>query len=126
MIDTMTKWSAPVGRLLLALIFIMSGINKIFGFAGTQGYMEAFGVPGMLLPLVILVEIGCGVAIVLGWQTRISALLLAGFTLLAGIIFHRDFGNQVEMIMFLKNLSITGGLLILFTFGPGNYSLDNR
>lgn len=123
----MEKYLPVTGRVLLSLIFVMGGLGKLgAGYAGTQGYMDAMGVPGMLLPLVILLEIGGGLALILGWKTRIAALLLAGFTILAALIFHHDFANQVDMIMFMKNLAISGGLLILATHGAGSYSLDNR
>lgn len=118
--------AAPVGRLLIAAIFVISGWGKITGFAGTQAYMEAMGVPGALLPVVIALEIVGGIAIIIGWQTRIAALALAGFTLLAGLLFHGDTGDQMQMIMLLKNVAIAGGLLLLFAFGPGAYALDGR
>ncbi|HSM40372.1 MAG TPA: DoxX family protein [Afifellaceae bacterium] len=114
------------GRILLAAIFVIAGFQKIGGFAGTQQYMETFGIPGMLLPLVILLELGGGLMIVAGLLTRWTALALAGFTLVAGIVFHADFGDQMQSIMFMKNLAITGGLLVLATFGPGALSLDAR
>ena len=88
--------------------------------------MESAGVPGALLPLVILVEVGGALALIVGWQTRIAAWALAGFTLLAGLLFHNDFGNQIQLIMFMKNLAITGGLLILAANGAGAFSLDAR
>ncbi len=116
----------PAGRILIALIFVLAGINKILGYAGTQGYMESKGVPGALLPLVILLEVGGGLAIMIGWQTRLAALALAGFSILAAIIFHNNFADQNQMIHFLKNLSIAGGFLFLFAHGPGAYALDNR
>lgn len=114
------------GRILLAAIFVIAGFQKIGGFAGTQQYMEAFGIPGMLLPLVILLELGGGLMIVAGLLTRWTALALAGFTLVAGIVFHADFGDQMQSVMFMKNLAITGGLLLLVAFGPGALSLDAR
>lgn len=114
------------GRILLAAIFVIAGFQKIGGFAGTQQYMEAFGIPGMLLPLVILLELGGGLMIVAGLLTRWTALALAGFTLVAGIVFHADFGDQMQSVMFMKNLAITGGLLLLAAFGPGALSLDAR
>ena len=118
--------SAPVGRLLLSLIFITSGLNKIGSFAGTQAYMESAGVPGFLLPLVIAVEVLGGLAVVLGWHTRIAAFLLAGFSLLSAVVFHANFGDQMQMIMFMKNLGLAGGFLILVAQGAGAYSLDAR
>jgi putative oxidoreductase len=118
--------SAPVGRVLISLMFVMSGFNKIGGYAATQGYMESMGVPGMLLPAVIVLEIVAGLAVIVGWHTRIAALLLAGFTLLAGILFHGNISDQMQMIMFMKNIAITGGFLFLVAHGPGAYALDNR
>ena len=114
------------GRVLLAAIFLISGISKIGGYAGTQGYMEAMGVPGGLLPLVIALEILGGLAVMLGWQTRIVAFLLAGFTLLSALLFHANFVDQMQMIMFMKNVSIAGGFLMIVALGAGAFSLDNR
>ena len=122
----MTKYSSVVARVLLAHIFVMAGINKIVGYAGTQGYMESMGVPGMLLPLVILVEVGAGLAIIIGWQTRLAAFALAGFAVVSALIFHNNLGDQMQMIMFMKNLAIAGGLLLLAEHGAGAFSLDNR
>lgn len=118
--------AAPLGRIMLSLMFIMSGFNKISGYEGTQGYMEAMGVPGELLPLVIVLEIVGGVAVVVGWQTRIAAFLLAGFTVLSALLFHFNFADQMQSIMFMKNIAIAGGFLFLVAAGPGAYALDNR
>lgn len=124
--NTLQSFAAPVARVLLSLMFVTSGINKISGYAGTQGYMEAMGVPGGLLPLVIALEILGGLAVMLGWHTRIAAFLLAGFTLLSGLLFHADFSDQMQMIMFMKNVSIAGGFLMIVAQGAGAFSLDNR
>lgn len=124
--NTLIQLSAPIGRLMLASIFLISGVGKIFGYAGTQGYMEAMGVPGELLPLVILTEVGGGLAIALGWHTRLAAFLLAGFTLLAALIFHMNFADQMQQIMFLKNMAIIGGFLTLIHHGAGVCSLDHK
>lgn len=83
----MSKYINVVSRILLAHIFLLAGISKITGYAGTQGYMESVGVPGMLLPLVILLEAGGGLALIVGWQTRLVSYALAGFTVIAAIIF---------------------------------------
>jgi putative oxidoreductase len=115
-----------VGRVLLTVLFLLSGLGKLGAYAATAGYMASVGVPGALLPLVIAVEILGSVAILLGWQTRVVALLLAGFTLATGILFHNNFADQVQMIMFLKNLSITGAFLMLAANGAGALSLDAR
>ncbi|WP_427983298.1 DoxX family protein [Agarivorans sp.] len=118
--------SQVLARLFLALIFIVSGYGKIGGYAGTQAYMEAMGVPGMLLPLVIALELLGGIAIVLGWQTRIVAFLLAGFSLVSGLLFHFNPDDQIQMIMLMKNIAIAGGFLLLVAHGAGRYSLDQR
>ncbi len=115
-----------LGRVLLAIMFIQAGISKVFGYAATQGYMEAKGIPGMLLPLVILVEAGGGLCILLGLFTRWWAILLAGFCVLTGLLFHFDLGDQMQMINFMKNITIAGGFLVLAGAGPGALALDNR
>jgi len=122
----MEKISQFVARLFLAQIFLLSGIFKISGYEGTQGYMDAMGVPGMLLPLVILLEVGGGLAIIAGWQTRIISIALAAFTVVAAVIFHNNFSDQMQMIMFMKNIAIAGGLILLAIHGAGSYSLDSR
>jgi len=114
------------GRVLISSIFIMAGINKIGGYAGTQGYMESMGVPGVLLPLVILLEVGGGLAVLLGWQTRLAAFLLAGFSVLSALIFHADFGDQTQSILFMKNLAMAGGLLFLVAGQKHEWSIDAR
>ena len=124
--NAVIPYASIIGRILIAAIFVMSGFGKITGYEGTQGYMESMGVPGATLPLVIMLEIAGGLAIVVGWQTRIVALLLAGFTLLSGIVFHSGFGDQMQMISFMKNLAITGGFLFLVANGPGAFAVDNR
>lgn len=114
------------GRVLISAIFIMAGINKISGYAGTQGYMESMGVPGALLPLVILLEIGGGLAVLLGWQTRIAAFLLAGFTVFSALIFHANLGDQMQFILFMKNLAMAGGLMFLVAGRTHDWSIDAK
>ena len=114
------------GRAMLATIFIVAGISKVGAFAGTQAYMESAGLPGMLLPAVIALEIGGGIAILVGFQTRIAAALLAGFTLLAAIIFHSDFSQQMQSILFMKNVAIAGAFLLLIAQGPGQWAIGER
>ena len=120
----MEKISQFVARVFLGQIFLLSGFFKVTGYEGTVGYMEAMGIPGMLLPLVIALEIGGGVAIIVGWQTRLTAIALAIFTVVAGVIFHSNFSDHMQMIMFMKNIAITGGLMLLAVHGSGDYSLD--
>ena len=113
-------------RILMSQIFIISGIGKITGYAGTQAYMAKMGVPGALLPLVILVELGGGLALLFGFQTRWVALALAGFTLVSALIFHLNFSDQMQMINFMKNLAMTGGLLMFVRYGAAAPSVDHR
>lgn len=122
----MEKISQFIARLFLGQIFLLSGISKISSYAGTQGYMDAMGVPGTLLPLVIAIEIGAGLAIIIGWQTRLASIALAAFTLAAAAFFHNNLADQIQMIMFMKNIAITGGLILLAVHGAGGYSLDSR
>ena len=122
----MNRFIELTSRILLAAIFFMAGLGKIGAYAATQGYMESQGVSGALLPVVIGLEIAGPVLLVIGWQTRPVALVLAGFTVVAAFMFHLDAGDQMQTIMFMKNLAIAGGLLLLFSHGAGEFSLDAR
>jgi putative oxidoreductase len=115
-----------VGRILLASLFLFSGLGKVRAYSATAGYMASAGVPSVLLPVVIALEVLGAIAIIVGWQTRIVAVLLAGFTTLSALIFHTNFGDPTQMTMFQKNLSIAGGFLLLFANGAGALSLDHR
>jgi len=114
------------GRILLAVIFILAGIGKIKDPAGTIGYMQSVGLPGLLLWPTIALEVVGGLAIVVGFQTRLVAFLLAGFTIVAAVLFHNNFGDQMQMIMFLKDISIAGGLLLLVASGSTALSVDTK
>jgi putative oxidoreductase len=118
--------SELAGRILLSALFLLSGLGKLGAYAVTAGYMASVGVPSALLPGAIAIEVLGALAIILGWKTRIVAAVLAGFTLMTGLIFHRNFGDQVQMIMFLKNVSIAGAFLLLVANGAGPLSLDRR
>ncbi len=122
----MEKVSQFVARVFLGHIFLLAGFSKIGAYEGTQGYMDAMGVPGVLLPLVILLEVGGGLAIIVGFKTRWVAIALATFTVVSAAIFHNNFADQTQMIMFMKNIAIAGGFLLLAVHGAGAYSLDNR
>lgn len=113
-----------LGRLGLSLIFIISGWGKIADYAATQQYMEAMGVPGSLLPLVIALELGGGLAILAGGFTRAIALALAGFSLASAALFHGNLGDATQAIMFWKNVAMAGGFLMLAANGAGALSLD--
>lgn len=126
MLEKLTPLFDLAGRIFIAILFVPAGFAKITGYSGTAGYMESVGVPGILLPLVILVELGGGLAILAGWQTRIVAFLLAGFCLVSALLFHLQPGDQMQMILFMKNIAIAGGFLFLVANGAGAYSLDRR
>lgn len=123
--DKLQELSAPIGRLLLSMIFIFSGFTKITGYAATQGYMEAMGVPGMLLPLVIAVELLGGIAILLGFKARLVAVLMAGFSIVSALLFHQFWIDESQMNPFMKNIAMAGGFLMIFAHGAGAYSIDN-
>jgi putative oxidoreductase len=116
----------PLGRIMLALIFILAGLGKIQDPAGTMGYMQSMGVPGALLWPTIALEVLGGLAIAIGYKTRYAAFALAIFSIAAAVIFHRNFADQMQMILFLKNIAMAGGLLLLATSGKTAYSIDMR
>jgi len=120
----MNAYVSLLGRIGLSLIFVISGWGKIAGYAATQGYMESVGVPGALLPLVIALELGGGLAIVAGVFTRWFALGLAVFSIASALLFHFNLADQMQAIMFWKNFAIAGGFLLLAANGPGRLSLD--
>ncbi|MCB1948724.1 DoxX family protein [Nitrosomonas sp.] len=120
----MKQISEFIARILLAQIFFLAGYNKIGGYESTQEYMNATGVPGELLPLVILLELGGGLALIAGWKTQWISLILALFTVAAAILFHNNFDDQMQLIMFQKNIAIAGGLILLAVYGAGTYSVD--
>ena len=123
--DNLQALSAPIGRLFLSMIFIFSGFTKITGYAATQGYMESMGVPGMLLPLVIAVELLGGIAILLGFKARLVAILMAGFSIVSALLFHQFWIDESQMNPFMKNIAMAGGFLMIFAHGAGAYSIDN-
>jgi putative oxidoreductase len=122
-----------VARLLLALMFVASGISKLTGLQGTAGYIGSVGLP---MPMVLAVgagvlEVVAGVMLIVGWQARWAALALAAFTIMASLLFHNFWAMPKEQqfmqqLMFMKNLAVTGGMLFVFAFGPGTLSLDAR
>lgn len=124
--DTVKPYTDVVGRVLIATLFLLAGWGKISGYAATQAYMQHAGVPGSLLPLVILLELGGGIAIVVGLYTRPVALLLAGFSVIAGLLFHGGSADQMQQIMLLKDLGLAGGFLFLVANGAGRLSIDAR
>ena len=127
--NSMQDTAALVGRIALALIFIVSGFSKIAGFAGTAGFMAKAGLPmpEVLLALTILIELGGGLLIAVGYNARWAALAIAAFIVPVTLVFHNPVGaDQTNMIMFMKNISIIGGMLFVYAFGPGAFSIDER
>ncbi|WP_432725764.1 DoxX family protein [Variovorax sp. W6] len=124
---------ALIGRILIAYLFIPAGIGKLMGFGGTVGYITSVGLP---LPevgaaIAIIVELGFGIALLLGFKTRLTAIVMAVFTVAAALFFHKywsapDAMKMMQQINFNKNIAIAGGLLALAAFGPGRFSIDKR
>lgn len=119
---------ALVARLLLAALFILAGINKIGGMEGTVGYINSVGLPlpEMVYFGTVALEIGGGLLLAAGFKARQISFVMGVFTVLAAVIFHTDFSQQIEMTMFLKNLAIAGGMFAVAAFGAGRLSLDRR
>jgi len=122
-----------VARILLALMFILAGINKFAGLEGTAGYIASKGLPAasLLAFATAAFEVVAGIALAIGYQARWAALALAAFTLLATVLFHNYWAmpaaqQMVQQLMFMKNLAVTGGLLMVFAFGAGAVSVDAR
>ena len=115
-----------IGRVMMALIFILAGLGKIQDPAGTMGYMQSAGLPGLLLWPTIALEVLGGLALVVGYKTRYVAFTLAIFSVVAAAVFHRNFADQMQMILFLKNIAMAGGLLLLAVGGSTAFSIDNK
>ena len=124
--NQLQAFSALLGHLFLAMIFIQSGLSKMSDYAATQGYMDAMGVSSALLPLVIALEVVGGIAIVIGFKARLVALAMAGFSLLSALLFHTNFSDHTQTTMLMKNIAIAGGFLMIVAHGAGAYALDNR
>ena len=112
-------------RVVLSSIFIIAGIGKLSAYKATGEYMASMGVPAALLPLVILTELGGGLALLVGYQTRIVAILYFGFCIISGLIFHSGPDMQSQL-MLMKNVTMSGGFIALFLLGAGGFSVDNR
>ena len=115
-----------LGRLLLASLFILEGWSKLRSYDAAAAYMNRFGVPGVLLPAVIAVELAGGLMIAIGWRTRVAALALAVFSILAAVLFHANVADRNQLLHFEKDLAIAGGLMVLAFAGPGRWSVDGR
>lgn len=124
--DSLNKYIPLVSRILLGLIFVLAGFGKLMDPAGTAGYIASVGLPSLLVWPTIALELLGGLAIIVGYQTRIVSLALAAFCVLSAAIFHNNFADQMQMISFLKNLAIAGGFLQLYLHGAGALAVDKK
>ena len=115
-----------LGRIFLSTIFLIEGTNKIFNYEGTIQYMENFGVPGYLAIPAIILEILFPLLLIIGYQTKIAALVMMIFTIVVAIIFHTNFDDQMQFITFFKDIAIAGGFIIIFVNGAGKFSVDYK
>ena len=118
------SYSPLIARLLIGGFFLLAGVGKAADIAGTAGYMEMVGIPGLLAWPAALFEIALGLSLIVGFQVRLAALAGAAFCVATAVLFHTDFADQTQMIMFLKNFSIAGAFLMFFAHGAGKLALD--
>ena len=122
----MTKFFDLIARISISILFLLNGIFKINNYEGTVGWMESFGLPGILIFPAIILEIVGPILIIIGYQTRIAAASLSLFCVATAIIFHNDFSDQMQLTAFLKNIALAGGFLFLVVNGAKGYCLDKK
>ena len=122
----MSNFLDLIGRIFISSIFLLSGYNKIFNYSGTISWMEGFGIPGFLLAPTIVLEIILPLLIIIGYKTQIAAALLAGFCVATAVIFHLDFGDQMQTIQLLKNFGLAGGFLFIAVNGPKEWAVETK
>lgn len=122
----MTNLIDFLGRIFISALFLLSAYNKIFSINGTMGWMEGFGLPGLLLYPTIVLEIILPLFIIIGYQAKLSAGLLAIFCIATAFIFHYDFNNQIQIISFLKNIGLAGGFLFIVANGTKDWSIETK
>jgi putative oxidoreductase len=122
--EQLKTYSPLIARLMIGGFFLMAGVGKVGDIAGTAGYIQSVGLPGFLAWPAIIFEIVLGLALIVGYQTRIAALAGAAFCVFTAVLFHNNFADQMQMIMFLKNFSIAGAFLMFFAHGAGKLALD--
>ena len=115
-----------IGRIFISLVFLLSGYNKIFNYDNTVAWMEGFGIPGFLLWPAIVLEILLPIFIIIGYRTKISALILGAFCIATALLFHLDFTNQMQTIALLKNFGLAGGFLFIAVNGPKEWAIDKK
>lgn len=126
--DKSSNYAPALGRLLMAALFLFSGIGKLMDPAGTIGYIASVGAPfpNLAFALAAAIEVGGGLLLVIGYRARLVAAVMAAFTLATALLFHTRFGDTNQLIHFLKNVAIAGGLLQVVGFGAGAWSVDAR
>ena len=115
-----------IGRILISALFLFSAYNKILNYSGTVEWMEGFGIPGFLLSPTIALEIILPLLVIIGYQTRLAAILLAMFSVVTALIFHSNFSDQMQMIAFLKNIGIAGGFIFIAVNGPRDWAAEKK
>ena len=122
----MTNILDLVARILISALFLLNGVFKISNYDGTIGWMESFGIPGILIIPAIILEIVGPILIIIGYKAKIAAGLLSLFCISTAVIFHNDFSDQMQLGSFLKNVALAGGFLFIFINGTKNFSLDKK
>ncbi|MFN5996198.1 MAG: DoxX family protein [Paracoccaceae bacterium] len=122
--EQLKTYSPLIARLLIGGFFLLAGVGKVADIAGTAGYIQSVGLPGFLAWPAAIFEIVLGLALIVGYQTRIAALAGAAFCIFTAVLFHNNFADQTQMVMFLKNFSIAGAFLMFFANGAGKLALD--
>lgn len=122
--DQLSKFAPLIARIFIGGLFLMAGLGKIADVAGTAGYMQSVGLPGVLAWPSILFEVALGLTVLVGFKIRLAALAGAAFSILTAVLFHTNFADQVQMVMFLKNFAIAGGFLMIFAHGAGAMAID--
>ncbi len=122
----MTNILDLVARILISALFLLNGIFKISDYDGTIGWMEGFGIPGILLIPAIILELVGPILILLGYKAKIAAGFLSLFCIATAVIFHYDFSDRMQLVSFLKNIALAGGFLFIFINGTKDFSLDKK
>tara|TARA_B100002019_G_C21149786_1_gene537617 strand:- start:545 stop:931 length:387 start_codon:yes stop_codon:yes gene_type:complete len=115
-----------IGRILISALFLISAFNKVFNLDNSMGWMETFGVPGLLIFPAIAIEIILPILVIVGYQARIAAGILSIFCLLTAFLFHFDFSNQSQLVSFLKNIGLAGGFLFIVANGTKDWAVDKE
>ena len=122
----MTNILDLLGRVLISAIFLLNGVFKISNYDGTVGWIESFGIPGILIIPAIILEVIGPILIIIGYKTKIAAGFLSLFCILTAIIFHNDFSDQMQLTSFLKNIALAGGFLFIVVNGAKEFSIEKK